>query len=169
MSSITFERKPREKQKTTGSQWIVIGLIIVVFIVVWIILWFVLVNNLFGGSDSGGGIPPPTPGCMLPVAPTGLVASQPNLSTPSIFLEWTAVLIPGSPGETILGYRVYSRESPGISKANTSSVMANTFSITLTSTSNGPMTSGTEVFLAVSTIDTCGESGLSGEISFTPV
>ncbi len=166
--SVRFQRAPKEKQKTTVSQWIVIGVIIVLFIVAWIIIWIVLVNNLFGGS--GGAVQPgPTPGCTPSPGPTGLTASQPNIIIPSVLLEWTAVLNATTPGETVLRYNVYSRETPGITKTNTPGLRSDTFTINLTSTSSGDMTSGTEVFFAVSTVDTCGEGDLSNEISFTPV
>lgn len=168
MSDITFERTPQSKQKTTGSQWLVIGLVVVLYIVLWIILWFVLVNQLFGGS--GAEEPEgPTPGCSPSVNPTGLVASQPNITVPSIHLEWNAVLNPQTPGEIILGYNVYSRETAGITKSNSAAVRSSTFTIDLNTSGSGEMTSGTEVFFRVSTVDTCGEGELGSEISFTPV
>ncbi len=159
-----FERKP-----TSVGEWITIALIVVIIVLGFLLIWFIFFPQLF--QSKAFSIPAfQTPkGCPVSNAPTGLAATQINTTKPNVDLSWNAVLTPNTSGETILGYNIYSSTTPGISDSNKQKAA---FTVVpekrLFSTAQGPVKAGTTYYFTVTTVDSCGESGLSSEVSFTP-
>lgn len=163
---VVTRKEPKARMK--GSEWAVIVGIAVVIIILIIIVFVVLIPRLFGGSTVAipGGIT--ASGCPPSDSPTNLMASQTTIASANIDLVWDPVLVTNTPDNDILGYRVYSSLTPEITEGNKRlAAFVVTPFINLTQVAQGDVERDTEYFFVVTTVDTCGESPISEEISFT--
>jgi hypothetical protein len=158
-----------EKKKTITGEWIVIALIIVIIVIGIIVIWFVFVPQLFKVSKTvTPGLPPPK-GCPVSNTPTGLISGQTNTVKPNVDLTWNAVLTTNTSGETIYGYNIYASGTPGITEQNKQKAAFSVVpQIRVYSTATGPIKANTIYYFVVTTVDSCGESPISIETSFTP-
>ena len=169
MSSKDTANATNEKKPTTRTEWIIMAVILVIIIIFIILIWVVFLPQLFKSSsvDLNVGIPPPH-NCPPSNPPTNLVASEVVQTKPNVFLNWDPVTAPTTAGEKLLGYYIYSSTFPGITETNKQRV---TFTVVpgkkLTVLASGAVKAGTTYYFVVTTLDTCGESKISEEISFT--
>lgn len=158
-----------ERKKTNAGEWIVIVVLIIIIVIGFLIVWFVFVPQLFKVSENSTPTLPDAKGCAASNTPTGLTANQFNTVKPNVDLTWNAVLTTNTPGETVYGYNIYASRNPGITEENKQKAGFSVVpQIRLYSTALGPIQENTIYYFAVTTVDSCGESPISFETSFTP-
>jgi hypothetical protein len=152
----------------TRAEIIVLIVIIVIVVLLFLFIAFYAIPNL-RKSDSTQTFGPPRGGTGCPPAdvPTN-VTSVPGNAINSIRISWDPVLQANTSGSTILGYNLYVSNNDGITTENRGQ---GSFTIppllTIDSWSGGDFDLGQTFFARVTTVDTCGESGMSEEITFT--
>lgn len=149
------------KNKTTGGEWIVIGIIVLIVIIAIVVVYLVYVPQLFQGSSVVAPTPPNQNPTICPTSspPVNFTAVQNDLTEPTMDVAWDAVLITNTPGEMVLGYNIYLSNNPGITDVNK---QLKTFSQVPQKRLRG-LDEATTYYFKVSTVDTCGTGELSTE------
>lgn len=156
----------QDKPRTIAGEWIVLIIIVVISIIVILVIFLVLEplssqSTTEPPDDINDGL-----GCPTSDAPTNLIATQTDMTAPNIDLIWDPVLTTNTPGQSVIGYNVYTSNSPGVTKSVTASYTPIKY-IRITTANGSGLLIGTQYYMRVATIDTCGEGELSIETSFT--
>jgi cellulose 1,4-beta-cellobiosidase len=116
-------------------------------------VYYYVVTALDGAGESGVSNEASTAvGCTLPGAPTGLTAAG---ADGQATLSWSAVAVANS-------YKVKRATTSGGPYSTVAS------SVTTTQYVNGSLVNGTTYFYVVSSVNACGESAASAQVSATP-
>lgn len=155
--------------KNTRAEIIVLIIIIIIVVLLFLFFAFYAIRQLRRSNNDALQIGPPTEGAGCPPAdaPSNIMTS-PGTTVDSIDISWDAVLTSNTPGNTIQGYYVYISDQPGITADNRGrGEFTITPAIRLNSFSGGRFVVDTTYYARITTFDTCGESLMSDEVSFT--
>lgn len=149
--------KPPTKKTTAPSEWIFVLILIILTVIISLVIIYVLKPKIFASQPV-----PVIPGqlptevtCQTLPGPSNLSASVQDFSTPSFKASWNPVL-----NQDVLGYNVYSKDSPGITISNST---LQGFSVTTTLKCKKNLTFDKTYYFRVQTVSKCGPGELSTE------